>query len=119
MQDPEKRADEGRLLAGISNRLVSLHREVFGKGPEHIKTYIEEDIVVCVLRGGSTAFEQTLYQGGRNDTARATRTALQETAESRFRAAIEEITGRGVEAFISGSRHDPDIAIEVFVLKPD
>lgn len=106
------------MLASISNRIVSLHREVFGRGPDHVKTYVEEDLVVCVLRGGSTTFEQTLYEGGRSDTARATRSALQETAEHRFRAAVEELTGRRVEAFISGSRHDPDIAIEVFVLEP-
>jgi uncharacterized protein YbcI len=36
-----------------------------------------------------------------------------------FVAAIEEITGRKVRAFLSQVTFDPDISVEVFVLEPN
>jgi uncharacterized protein YbcI len=38
--------------------------------------------------------------------------------EERFRATVEEITGRKVRAFLSQVSLDPDISVEVFVLEP-
>jgi uncharacterized protein YbcI len=37
----------------------------------------------------------------------------------RFSAAIEEISGRKVIAFMSQVHFDPDLAAEVFVLEPE
>jgi uncharacterized protein YbcI len=39
--------------------------------------------------------------------------------EHEFRAAVEEITGRKVRAFLSQVTFDPDISVEVFVLERD
>jgi hypothetical protein len=33
-------------------------------------------------------------------------------------AAIEELTGRTVEAFLSDNLHEPDVAVEIFLLNP-
>jgi hypothetical protein len=39
--------------------------------------------------------------------------------EERFVETIEELTGRKVGAFLSANRQDPDLAVELFVLKPE
>jgi uncharacterized protein YbcI len=44
---------------------------------------------------------------------------FQYAAESEFRAAVEEITGRRVVAFVSGIDTRADVAGEVFLLARD
>ena len=38
-----------KLLAEITNRIVSLARKHYGRGPIKAKTYVLDDPVVCVL----------------------------------------------------------------------
>jgi uncharacterized protein YbcI len=105
------------LRADISGRIAALYREHYGQGPEKIKTYIQDDTVLCVLRGGATQFEKTLSTTGDEATVRAVRSAFQELLANPFTVAIQELTGRRVEAYFSGNSHDPDISVEVFVLE--
>src|SRR5450755_4076957 len=41
----------GQLLAAISNRVVGMLREHYGRGPINAKTYALDDMIVVVLRG--------------------------------------------------------------------
>ena len=50
----------GTVLARISNRIVGLHKEYYGRGPTMAKTYFQDDLVVVLMRGGFTKVEQTL-----------------------------------------------------------
>src|ERR1700712_2585297 len=51
----------GHLLAKISTSIVAIMREHYGRGPMRAKTYVLDDIIVCVLRGsGFTPLEQTM-----------------------------------------------------------
>ena len=43
----------GRLLAEITNRIVAFMREHYGRGPIKAKTYVLDDLIVCVLSTGS------------------------------------------------------------------
>ena len=43
----------GRLLAEITNRIVALMREHYGRGPIKAKTYVLDNLIVCVLSDGS------------------------------------------------------------------
>ena len=53
----------GRLLAEITNRIVSLMREHYGRGPIKAKTYVLDNLIVCVLSdGGFTAIERTMME---------------------------------------------------------
>ena len=114
-----KEAKEARYpLASISNRMASLHRQYFGKGPMHTKTYALDDIVVCLLRGGETPVEHMLRVGGRAEDIRSARVdLLQGPARNMLRAAIEELTGRRMEALVTGHSEDPDITMLTFVLE--
>jgi hypothetical protein len=43
---------EGDVRTAISDGLVALLKEYYGRGSEQAKTYVSEDLVVCLLRGG-------------------------------------------------------------------
>ncbi|MDW5598653.1 Na-translocating system protein MpsC family protein [Conexibacter stalactiti] len=106
------------MLTAISDGLVGLLKEYYGHGPTKAKSYYQDDLVVCVLRGGLSRVEQTLLEGGRDSAVTAQRTAFQELMRDRFKAVVERATGRRVIGFMSGSQHRPDLMCEVFVLDP-
>ena len=56
---------DGALRQQISNAVVALYKQHYGKGPTRCRTYLQPDLVVVVLGGGYTASEQTLFEGGR------------------------------------------------------
>jgi uncharacterized protein YbcI len=103
-------------MAGISSGIVGLYRQHFGKGPTKAKTYVLDDLVICVLRDGLTTVERTLFAEGRADSVREMRTAFQDAVADKFKAVVEELTNRRVVAFMSQAHVDPDLAIEVFFL---
>ena len=55
-------------LARVSTRIVQLHKDFYGRGPEKAKTYFQDDLVVVLMRGGFTKVEETLLQEGRGDS---------------------------------------------------
>ncbi len=106
------------MLAAISDGIVALLKEFYGKGPTRAKTYFHDDLVVCLLRGGFTRVEETLREAGRGDDVIQQRMAFQEVMRDRFKAVIERATGRRVIGFMSGNQQQPDLLCEVFVLAP-
>lgn len=114
----QPQAPVGDTLTAISNGMVALLKEFYGKGPTRAKSYYQDDLVVCVLRGGFSRVEQTLLEGGRGAAVIQQRMAFQELMRDRFVEVIERATGRGVVGFMSGNQQDPDLMCEVFVLAP-
>ena len=108
----------GDVLTAISDGMVGLLKEFYGRGPTRTKTYYEDDLVVCLLRGGFSRVEQTLLDGGRGSSVIRQRMEFQELMRSRFEGVIETATGRRVIGFMSGNQQDPDIMCEVFILAP-
>lgn len=108
----------GDELTAISDGLVALIKEFYGRGPTQAKSYYQDDLVVCILRGGYTQVEQTLRDGGRGSAVIEQRMEFQELMRDRFEEVIEEATGRKVIGFMSGNQQEPDLMCEVFVLAP-
>ena len=106
------------MLTAISDGIVALLKEFYGRGPTRTKSYYADDLVVCLLRGGFTRVEQTLVDGGRGSSVIQQRMEFQEVMRERFEAVIERATGRQVIGFMSGNQHDPDIMCELFILAP-
>jgi uncharacterized protein YbcI len=106
----------GEMLAAISTRIVGLLREHYGRGPSRAKTYAMDDCIVCVLRNGFTAHEQTIADGGDMGRVIEMRQDFQRLMEAKYREAIESITGRRVVAFLSQAHLEPDITMEIFFL---
>jgi uncharacterized protein YbcI len=116
-QTTQQRA-HGDVLTAISDGLVALLKEFYGRGPTQAKTYYHDDLVVCVLRGGFTRVERTLLEGGRGAAVIEQRMAFQDVMRDRFEAVVEGATGRPVIGFMSGNQQSPDMICEVFVLSP-
>ena len=108
----------GDMLTAISDGLVALLKEFYGRGPTRAKSYYEDDLVVCLLRGGFTRVEQTLLEGGRGSSVIQQRMDFQELMRQRFESVIESATGRHVIGFMSGNQQHPDMMCEVFILAP-
>jgi uncharacterized protein YbcI len=105
----------GKLLAAISNRVVAILREHYGRGPMKAKTYALDDLIVVVMRGsGFTALEKTIMDSGEPDRVVAMRHDFQRVMTKRFTDTIEELTGRNVVAFLSQAHVEPDITMEIF-----
>jgi uncharacterized protein YbcI len=108
----------GDVLTAISDGMVALLMEFYGNGPSRTKSYYADDLVVCVLRGGFSRVEETLLEGGRGAAVIEQRMEFQELMRERFRAVIEQATGRAVIGFMSGNQQHPDMMCEVFILAP-
>ena len=102
-------------MAAVSNRIVAILREHYGRGPMKAKTYAIDDIIVVVMRGtGFTPLEQTMMDSGQANRIVNMRHEFQHMATPLFTDTIEELTGRKVLAFLSQAHIEPDITIEMF-----
>ncbi len=115
---PEARHRHGDELTAISDGLVALLKEFYGRGPTQAKSYYQDDLVVCVLRGGFSRVEETLLEGGRGAAVINQRMEFQELMRERFEEVIEDAVGRKVIGFMSGNQQGPDMMCEVFILAP-
>jgi uncharacterized protein YbcI len=113
---PEQPRTHGDVLSEVSDGIVALFREYYGRGPTRAKTYYHDDLVVCLLRGGYTRVEETLRDGGRGDVVISQRLAFLDVMRDRFEAVIQNATGREVIGFMSGNQQHPDLLCEIFVL---
>ena len=100
----------------ISNAMVGLKKEFYGKGPTEAKAYINDQYVFCVMKGGLTRNEQTLLDRGEADLVRTYRLRFQEAMTGPTTESIERITGRRVLTYHSQIMFDPEHAVEFFVL---
>jgi uncharacterized protein YbcI len=106
----------GPLLAEITNRIVAFMREHYGRGPIKAKTYVLDNLIVCVLSDGFTAIEKTMVEGGEPERVLDMRRDFQRMMQARYTEMIEEQTGRKVLAFLSQTHVDPDLTIEMFLM---
>jgi uncharacterized protein YbcI len=104
------------MLAAISNAMVGLKKQYYGKGPEHARTYINDNYVFCVLQNLLTRSEETLLEVGEDDLVRSYRLRFEEAMRETTSGAIEQITGRRVIGYNSQIIFRPAIAFEFFVL---
>jgi uncharacterized protein YbcI len=107
----------GELRQQLSNAVVALFKQYFGRGPTDCRTYLEPDLVIVVLAGGYNAAEKTLFQAGKWHEVRQARIAWQDSMEVRFIETIERLTHRTVKAFLSANHQDAELTIELFVLE--
>jgi uncharacterized protein YbcI len=109
------------VVAAISNEMVRLYKEKFGRGPTRARTHwAGPDIVVAVLEDTLTAVERTLADLGEHARLRDTRLYLQYASVRDFCEPVERLTGRRVRSFHSSIDTLVDgLAIETFVLHPE
>jgi uncharacterized protein YbcI len=106
-------------LAELSNAMVALYKEQFGRGPTRAKSaYAGTDVLIVTLEDTLTPAERRMVEMEEYQRLRDTRMFFQYATERHFRETVEQITGRKVEAFVSGIDVEQDISSEVFYLEP-
>ncbi len=116
---PPKGDGEGAETAELSNAMVRLHKELFGRGPTQARTgYAAPDTVVTTLENTFSPAERSMAELGEHVRVEETRLFFQRACRERFIAAVEEITGRKVRAFTSGTDSENDVVTETFYLEP-
>jgi uncharacterized protein YbcI len=114
----EGHARLGDDLAEITNGIVRLFSEYYGRGPTRAKTYmLENRYVVTVLRDTMTTVERTLAERGEGDMVRRVRLTFQEAMAASFKGVVEDVLGRKVEAYHSQILIEPDVGFEFFMLE--
>jgi uncharacterized protein YbcI len=115
----ESVTSQGEQLAAVTNGIVQLFREYYGRGPNKAKSYLLDGyIVVCVLEDTMTTVEQTLAKNGNHDMVRQVRLTFQEAMADEFHGVVERALGRRVAAYHSQLTMEPDMGFEFFVLEP-
>ena len=107
------------LLLAISNEMVRIYKEQFGRGPTKVRTdWAGPDAVLCTLRDSFTPAERNLAAMGELHRLRDTRMFFQYATEGEFTASVEGLVGRKVIAFISGVDARTDVSAELFYFDP-
>jgi uncharacterized protein YbcI len=107
------------LLHAVTEAMVGLHERYHHRAPVTAKTLLlGGDLLACVMGGIYTDVEKTLIELQQTTIVQETRSTFQIAMQHKFIAAIEELSGRGVLAFISNHHVGPDMEIELFMLKP-
>jgi uncharacterized protein YbcI len=112
----ERHLDEGAARAEITNGLVGLFAQHYGKGPEKGKTYLVDDYVFTVMEDPLTTAERTLVDRGRGELVREVRLVFQQEMADEFKAVVEQALHRPVMTYHSQVSFDPDYAFDIFVL---
>jgi uncharacterized protein YbcI len=109
----------GPVANSISNDVVQLLRATFGRGPTKSRTYVLDDVVLCVLQEAATPEERRLAETGHADLAAAARQALREEIATQLRETVERHTGRRVRAVLGDfDPHERGVVALVFPLEP-
>ena len=113
---PTGQKTRGEVAAEISNGIVKLFSEYYGRGPVKAKTFLMDNYSVTVLEDTLTTAESTLVQANREHMVRDFRLAFQSEMAGRFKGVVELATKRRVLTYQSQLMFDPDHCFELFVL---
>jgi uncharacterized protein YbcI len=109
----------GSVLLQISNAVVRLYKDAFGRGPTKARAqFAGADTLVVVLEDSMTVVERNLAAMGEHRRLREGRAFFSTALEEEFRAIVERALGRRTVAFVSGIDTRHDISIAVFTLEP-
>jgi uncharacterized protein YbcI len=117
--DDDEGARRQGMLSAVSNEMVKIYKDQFGRGPTKTRTnWAGPDVLVVTLEDTFTPAERSLRKLGEHERLRELRMLFQYAEIDVFCAPIERLTGRKVKAFISGIDTEADLACELFVLHP-
>jgi uncharacterized protein YbcI len=112
---------DGNALMAVTNEVVRLFKEQFGRGPTAARTsWAGPDTLVVVLEHTLTPAEQNLVKMGEHERLRETRLFFQYATLREFCEPVERATGRKVRSFLSATDTRVEgLSVEVFVLHPE
>jgi uncharacterized protein YbcI len=109
----------GLELQELTNAMVRLYKELFGRGPTKARTdYAGPDTLISTIQNSLTPAERNMIELGEDQRVREIRMFFQQASNTEFRDTVEQITGRKVWSFVSGIDTEEDVSSEVFYLEP-
>jgi uncharacterized protein YbcI len=110
---------QGALLSELSNEMVRIQKKFWGRGAVEAKSYMFDDFLLIVMRGGLTVAEESMLAKGHEDEVRAFRQVWQNDMTPLLTGMVEERTGRHVVNYQSQVMFDPDVVVEMFMFGRD
>ena len=109
------------ILAELSNTMVRLYKEQFGRGPTKTRTHwAGPDMLLVTLEDTLTPAERNLVKMGEHQRLRDVRMFFQYATVREFWEPVEQITGRKVRSFHSSIDTEVDgLSTELFILHPE
>jgi len=108
------------VMQAVSNAMVRLHKEQFGRGPTIARSYFAgPDTLVCTLEDTLLPAERTMVEMGEQQRVRESRMFLQVASQVTFIETVEQLVSRKVRAFASAIDPDQEVVWEVFSFEPD
>jgi uncharacterized protein YbcI len=118
--DERREARPAGPLLAVSNAMVALHKEQFGRGPMRARSYfVGPDSLVSVLEDVLLPAERKMVELGDDHRVRESRLAFQAATTAEFVAAVEKILHRKVRAFASGVDPLANVVYENFSFERD
>ena len=118
MTEHDETLSPGELQAALSNAIVRIMRDFYGKGAARSRTTIFDEYVFVVLEDVLTTAEMTLRNGGAGELVRKVRMRFEDVMTATFVGEVERLTGRTVVAYHSQVVLEPPSCFEIFVLDP-
>ena len=112
---PVLRGDE--LTDAISASMVELYARHYDHDRTTATTYINDNVVLCLLEDILSTAETALIAAGDAGEVVDGRVAFQVDMQDEFTAEIERLTQRHVTAFLSANQTAPGVACELFFLE--
>ncbi len=115
----DARERQQSMMVAVSNALVALHKDQFGRGPTKARSHFAgPDALMCVMEDVLLPAEKKLVALGQQASVRETRSAFQVATAEEFIAAVEQIVYRKVRAFASAVDPDANTVFENFHFEP-
>jgi uncharacterized protein YbcI len=108
----------GEINGAIATAVVGVIAGFTGHGPTRSRAFVHGDVVVCLLEDCMTKAERNLVASGSPELVSQMRQRVQAATASDLIVAVERVTGRTVDTFLSGTSAAANTDVEVFVLKP-
>ena len=108
-----------QVLDAVNDALGALHERYHGRKPATTRTLMMgDDMLACLMGDIYTDVEKTMIEMQRKAIVHETRSVFQQAMQHRFVGAVQRITDRRVERFISAHHVGPDLELELFLLEP-
>ncbi len=115
----EVQAQSNAVLAEVSNAMVRLHKEQFGRGPTQARSHFAgPDALICVLEEPLLPAEVKMIEMGDDTRVRDMRVSFQVATGDDFIREVESIVNRKVRAFGSAIDTSSNVVFENFVFEP-
>jgi len=118
MTSAETRPPDGQLASAITEAVVAAFHQYVGQATAKARTFLNENLVHVLLEDTMSTTERQLAATREEEFVLAIRRKFQQTMRDDLIAAVEQLGGRKVIAFMSDNHMEPDFSVEIFVLEP-